>query len=89
MLRFGRIGENVIPDVSVVHDIVAKAELLIDHRGERFDAVGIDLGELLDQPRMLLSSGASRSISSSLMAIRASRAMWRTCSFVTDMMRGG
>ena len=40
------------------------------------------------QPRMLLSSGTNRSSSASLIAIRARLAMWRTCSWDTDIAGG-
>ena len=48
MLRLGRVEQDIIADVAVVDDVVAEAELLVDHRGQRLDAVGILLAELLD-----------------------------------------
>ena len=79
MLRLGRIGEHVIADAAVVDDVVAQAELLVDDRGQRLDPVCIDLAELLDPAEDIVELGRQPSISSSLIAMRASLAMCRTC----------
>ena len=57
MLGLGRVGEHEVADIAVGHDIVAKPKLLIDHGGERLDAVGVDLGELLDPAEDIVELG--------------------------------
>ena len=47
MLGVGRIGEHLVADIAVVDDVVPQAEFLVDDRGQRLDAVGIDLAQLL------------------------------------------
>lgn len=48
MLALRRIGEYLVADVAIGHDIVAQAQMVGDDRGHRLDALGIDLAQLLD-----------------------------------------
>ena len=48
MLRIRRVLENIIPAVAVVDDVIAQAKVVLNHRGQRLDAGGIDLAKLLD-----------------------------------------
>ena len=48
MLRLGRIGEHFVANIAVGHGVLAQAQFLFDHRGQRFHAIGIDLAQLLD-----------------------------------------
>ena len=48
MLGVGRVGEHRVADIAVIHHILAQAQFLVDHRGQRLDSLGVDLGELLD-----------------------------------------
>ncbi len=45
---------------AVVDDVVAQAEFLVDHGGERLDAVGVDRGELLDPAEDIVEFGHQR-----------------------------
>ena len=57
MLRVGRIFEDVIAAIAVVDHIVAKPEVIFDHRGQRLDAVGVDLAKLFDPPEDIVELG--------------------------------
>ena len=48
MLGFRRVFQHVVAAVAVVDDVVAQAKLIGDDGGQRLDAVGIDLAQLLD-----------------------------------------
>ena len=48
MLRVGRIFEDVVAAIAVVDHIIAKPEVIFDHRGQRLNAVGVDFAELFD-----------------------------------------
>src|SRR5258705_416487 len=48
MLGLGRVGEHILADITVGHLIVTQPELLLNHRSQRLDPVGVDFSELLD-----------------------------------------
>ena len=51
---------RTVADVAVVDDVVAQAQLLVDHRGQRLDAVGIDRGQLVDPAEDIVEFGDQR-----------------------------
>jgi hypothetical protein len=57
VLGLGRVGEDVVADAAIVDDVVAQAELLVDDRRQRLDAVGVDLAELLDPAQNVVELG--------------------------------
>lgn len=47
--RFGRVGENIALDAAVRYRVVTQAQLDVHDIGQRFDIVGINLGQLFDE----------------------------------------
>jgi hypothetical protein len=48
VLRGGGVGEHLVAAIAVRDRVLAQAQLLVDHGGQGFDAVGVDFAELLD-----------------------------------------
>lgn len=71
--------------IPIGNDIVAQAQMVGDDGGHRLDAGHVDLAQLLDRARMPFSSPTILSASSSLIAMRESRAILFTVSLSTDM----
>ena len=56
----GALASTSSRTVAVGHDVVAQAKLVVDHRGQRLDAVGVDLAELLDPAEDIVEFGHQR-----------------------------
>src|SRR6185312_2808352 len=50
-------GEDLVADIAFGDDVVAQPELLVDHRGQRLDPVGVDFGKLLDPAEDIVELG--------------------------------
>ena len=60
MLRPGSVEEHRVAHPAVVDDIVAQAQLEIDHRRQRLDSIGVDLAKLFDPAQNVVEFGHQR-----------------------------
>jgi hypothetical protein len=86
MLGHRRIGEHGVADAAVGDDIRPHPKLVRNDGGHRLDAGHVDLLQLLDPADDVVELGHQSLDLTSVTAMRASLAIWRTVAVSTDMI---